>query len=108
MQLTSVPGTTQYLQYQQAMASAYTKAVADVHGKQFTTGPTCEVLYAASGGSDDWTLGDTDAVYSYTLELRGNTFLEPASEIIPSGQEQLAGVLAGAQYVMANPMPPQA
>ena len=90
------------------MASTYAKAVENVNGQLFTTGPTCEVLYAASGGSDDWALGDANTVYAYTLELRGETFLEPPSEIIPSGEEQLAGVLAGAQFIMANPMPPSA
>jgi len=97
---------TQDATIQQSMADEYQTAVKAVNGVTFTTGPVCQTIYVASGGSNDWTYGAADAVYSYACELRGSTFLEPATEIIPSGQEQFAGILAAAQFVMANPMPP--
>lgn len=93
---------------QQSMADVFQAAVKSVNGVTFTTGPLCRTIYISSGDSNDWVYGSADAVYSYVCELRGSTFLEPASQILPSGQEQLAGVLAAAQFVMANPMPPNA
>ena len=90
------------------MADVYQASVKAVNGITFTTGPVCQTIYVASGGSNDWTYGAADAVYSYACELRGSTSLEPATEIIPSGEEQFAGILASAEFIIDNPMPPNA
>ena len=48
------------------------------------------LLYVASGGSLDWTLGELGIPYSYGMELRdtgANGFLLPPTEIIPTGEE---------------------
>ena len=53
-------------------------------------------LYLASGISIDWTYGDQN-VYSYTIELRPESFFPgfelPADEIIPTAEEAFAAVL---------------
>lgn len=59
----------------------------------------------ASGSSADWTYGVVDIVYSYGVELRDKGrygFLLPADEIVPSGEETLAAILALAEYVLNN------
>ena len=45
----------------------------------------------ASGASDDWYRGAMGVRFSYTLELRGGSFLVSKSQIIPSGEEIWAG-----------------
>lgn len=60
----------------------------------------------ASGSTADWTYGAAEVKYSYGVELRDkgqHGFLLPASEIVPSGEETLAGILALAQYVLEHP-----
>ncbi|CAG0886689.1 unnamed protein product [Darwinula stevensoni] len=76
-------------------------ALEDVHGTQFTFGPSAIVLYAAAGGSDDWAKGVGNIKYSYTLELRDTGFWGfelPASQIVPTGQETWEGIKAFARY----------
>ncbi|EFX83249.1 hypothetical protein DAPPUDRAFT_239963 [Daphnia pulex] len=41
-----------------------------VYGTQYTIGTSTNVLYIASGGSDDWAKGGAGIPYSYTVELR--------------------------------------
>lgn len=55
----------------------------------YTVGNSADLLYAASGGSDDWAKS-IGIKYSYTFELpdRGtNAFTLPASEILPVCQD---------------------
>ena len=80
-------------------AQEYAAAVKSVNGLTFTTGPICDTIYPASGDSADWAYGDGNVVYSYACELRGNSFILPASEILPSGEETFAGVVAWATYI---------
>jgi carboxypeptidase A4 len=70
-------------------------------GQQWTTGPSCSTLYATSGSSTDYLSDVAGAEYSLTIELRDegrNGFVLPASQILPSGREQWAGM----QYLLAN------
>jgi len=87
---------------QQAAGVAFANAVEAVHGEVFTVGPVCQTIYQASGGSNDWTYGVANVPYSYAAELRGNSFILPPENIIPSGQEVYAGVQAWANYIYAN------
>ena len=87
-----------------AMAEQFAAAVKDVHNKGYTTGNSAIVLYPAAGGSDDWTYGAMNIIYSYTLELRDTGrygFLLPPDEIIPNGEEIWAGVQTMAQYILS-------
>ena len=50
----------------------------------------CLFLDAASGGSEDWTYGNLNVTYSFSVELRDEGrygFLLPKDQIIPTGEE---------------------
>ena len=82
-------------------------AINKVHNQKFQYGPVYTTIYPASGGSNDWTYGDGKVLYSYACELRGNSFILPPDQIIPSGQESFAGFKAMAQYILQNPGSPK-
>ncbi|XP_050396314.2 carboxypeptidase B-like [Patella vulgata] len=70
-------------------------ALYNVHGRRFQVGTGPELLYAASGGSDDWAIMGGSVKYAYTYELRpasasAGGFVLPASQIVPSGEELFA------------------
>lgn len=88
------------------MGDAYTSALKSVHGTSFVVDSSCRAMYQASGFSIDWTYAEIGSVYSYCCELSGSTFLEPASAILPTGQEHLQGVIAGAGFILQNPRHP--
>ncbi|ORY95991.1 hypothetical protein BCR41DRAFT_239215 [Lobosporangium transversale] len=79
-----------------------TKALRAVHGKKYTVGSICNVIYQASGGSIDWTYAKGQVKYSYGVELRDTGrygFLLPETEIIPSGEETFAAVMSLASFI---------
>jgi carboxypeptidase A4 len=84
-----------------SLAAGTGNAIRAVGGTRWTTGPSCRTLYATSGSSTDY-IGDVaGAEYSLTIELRdtgANGFVLPASQILPSGREQWAGM----RYLLAN------
>lgn len=66
-------------------------------GTSYTVGNSAALLYAASGGSDDWAKGIAKIKYAYTIELRDNGrygFILPASHIKPTGKEAYAAIKA--------------
>ncbi|XP_037081839.1 carboxypeptidase B-like [Pollicipes pollicipes] len=66
-------------------------------GPAFRVGQASRLLYAASGGSDDWAKAKANIKYSFTFELRDkgfNGFLLPSSLIEQSGRETAAAVKA--------------
>ncbi|XP_030848349.1 carboxypeptidase B [Strongylocentrotus purpuratus] len=80
-------------------------ALQSVHGTSYTYGPSAQTLYAADGCSVDWGHGTLGAKYSYVVELRDTGrygFQLPESQIIPTGEETYAGVMALLEYVKAN------
>ena len=84
-----------------SLAAGTGSAIRAQGGTTWTTGPSCRTLYATSGSSTDY-LGDVaGAEFSLTVELRdtgANGFVLPASQILPSGREQWAGM----RYLLAN------
>lgn len=74
-------------------------AIGGVHGLFYTAGPIYTTIYPASGGAVDWTYGAGSTprkILAFTIELRDtgeNGFTLPADQIIPTGQENLAGIL---------------
>ncbi|KAJ3041659.1 carbamoyl-phosphate synthase (glutamine-hydrolyzing) cpa2 [Rhizophlyctis rosea] len=81
---------------------AAAKALKDVHGSRFAVGSICEIIYQASGSSVDWAYAEANVTYPYGVELRDtgrHGFLLPPEQIIPSGEETLAGLIALAQYI---------
>jgi len=88
-----------------AGANAAVKALTAVYGTQYTTGDIYSTIYEATGSSVDYTYGNVDIKYSYAVELRDQGqygFLLPPNQILPSGKETFAGLVALAQYVKSQ------
>ena len=68
----------------------------NVHGHTYTAGPICTTIYAASGGSIDWSYGDQGRL-GFSIELRPTSsypgFELPPSEILPTCEENLPAIL---------------
>ncbi|XP_055536535.1 carboxypeptidase B-like [Wyeomyia smithii] len=68
-----------------AMGQKAAAAVTAVGGPTFTVGNSAEILYSATGASDDYAAGAAGFTYAFTLELTGggsNGFDLPASQIM--------------------------
>eukprot|EP00602_Paraphysomonas_sp_CaronLab_P002035 CAMPEP_0185024574 /NCGR_PEP_ID=MMETSP1103-20130426/7690_1 /TAXON_ID=36769 /ORGANISM="Paraphysomonas bandaiensis, Strain Caron Lab Isolate" /LENGTH=346 /DNA_ID=CAMNT_0027557581 /DNA_START=273 /DNA_END=1313 /DNA_ORIENTATION=+ len=91
---------------QNGLSAAAVAAIKSVHGKTYEYGPIATTIYPASGSSADYTYGVCGVKYSYGVELRDTGefgFLLPPEEIIPSGEEIFAAVVAMGQYIQAHP-----
>ncbi|KAI9090091.1 hypothetical protein DFS34DRAFT_718918 [Phlyctochytrium arcticum] len=76
-------------------------AIAGVNGLQFSTIPGAD-LYPTDGATDDW-MGLKMGMTAFTFELRDTkTFILPPSNIIPSGEEMSAGVIAFLDFLSKN------
>ncbi|KAL1920554.1 uncharacterized protein VTP21DRAFT_931 [Calcarisporiella thermophila] len=78
-------------------AKAGVNALKKVHGTSYKMGPVCTTIYPASGSAVDWAYEVADIPYSYSIELRDTGhygFLAPPEEIVPTGEETLAGIEA--------------
>jgi len=92
--------------YQMAMAGA--DALKAVHGTNYEVGCIPCLLYVASGGSLDFTLGELGIPYSYGMELRDTGsygFLLPPAQIIPTGEETWAFHLTVAREIIREFVP---
>ncbi|XP_073978134.1 carboxypeptidase B-like [Rhodnius prolixus] len=70
-------------------------AIKSSSGASYSVGNSAKLLYAASGGADDWAKGSAGIKYAYTIELRDQGsfgFVLPAQYIIPTAKEALAAV----------------
>lgn len=88
---------------QMRLAAGVSTAIRGVNGLNFVYGPTCQTIYQTSGGSLDWAYATAKADLSWSYELRPQSggssgFIVPASQILPSGREQWAGV----RWLFAN------
>jgi carboxypeptidase A2 len=81
------------------VALAARNAVQSTGGQSWTYGPVCSVIYPASGSTVDYSHDVSGAIYAYTPELRGTSFAPPTSEIVPSYEEQWAGLVAMADAI---------
>ncbi|XP_071084781.1 carboxypeptidase B-like [Haliotis cracherodii] len=82
---------------QDVTSAAAVGAIESVHGTKYKYGSIANIIYVATGSSADWTYGGANIEYSVGVELRDTGkygFLLPPDQIVPSGQETLAGVLA--------------
>ncbi|XP_014254080.1 carboxypeptidase B-like [Cimex lectularius] len=71
------------------------RAMRSIAGTHYQAGNSANLLYAASGGADDWAKGAAHIKYSYTIELRDQGtygFTLPASQILDTAKEGLAAV----------------
>ncbi|KEY74062.1 hypothetical protein S7711_02652 [Stachybotrys chartarum IBT 7711] len=79
------------------LAGGVAAAIQGVNGLEFVYGPTCQVIYQASGSSMDFVLDIAGAELAWGFELRpasgsAGGFVIPASNIVPSGEENWAGM----------------
>ncbi|CAF4908178.1 unnamed protein product [Rotaria sp. Silwood1] len=77
-------------------------ALRAVHGTQYQHGTIAQIIYVASGSTADWTYGVANVTFSYGVELRDTGkygFLLPEDQIIPTGEETMAGLVALLQYI---------
>jgi len=93
---------------QYANAGESVRALAAVFGTQYQYGPIYHVIYAASGGSNDYTYGQLGVVYSYAPELRpiagtGNGFVVAPSQITLSAQETFQALKVWALAALKAP-----
>ncbi|XP_053201673.1 carboxypeptidase B-like [Panonychus citri] len=61
-----------------------------IYDTPYTVGSATNLLYVASGGSDDWAYGEAGVPYSYTFELRDtgdHGFVLPDDLITPTAEE---------------------
>merc|ERR1712126_21824 len=82
---------------QYANAGIGVEALEAVHGTNFEYGNIADVIYMTAGGSSDWAYDTVGIQYAYALELRDSGaygFLLPAEQIIPCGEETMAGIFA--------------
>jgi len=88
---------------------AVSRAVADeirdqifaVNRVQYTSTPSWD-LYFTTGSSTDWTYNQAKIPFSYCIELRDTGtygFVLPASQIIPTGQENYAAAKFLGSYI---------
>ncbi|UJR21272.1 hypothetical protein I4U23_024366 [Adineta vaga] len=78
------------------------EALRAIFGTRYVHGNIGSTIYVASGNTVDWTSGTANITFSYAVELRDTGrygFLLPENQIIPSGQETLAGELALLKYI---------
>lgn len=76
------------------------EALKKVHGKSFGVGGICKTIYPASGSSVDSAFS-FGIPFAYGIELRdqgANGFLLPRSQIVPSGEELEAGLIAMGKF----------
>merc|ERR1711970_1533656 len=86
-----------------AVAQAGADAMYAAGGQQYDVGCIPCLLYPASGGTLDWTLGVAGIPYSYGMELRDTGhygFLLPPNQIIPTGEEAWAFHLTVAREIV--------
>jgi len=86
------------------------KAIKSINGISMTYGASANILYVASGGSEDWAYGVAGIPYAYCLELRpGQTgtdsnygFGLPQDRAPLAGAETYAGVAAFLKSIIKN------
>ncbi|SMY25063.1 unnamed protein product [Zymoseptoria tritici ST99CH_1A5] len=80
---------------QVSLAQKAGAAIKAVYGTEYTVGPSGATLYPTTGSSADFATDIAKAKYAYAIELRDkgqNGFVLPPDQIVPTGQEVLAGV----------------
>jgi len=98
------PRNTEY----RALGGSIQAAIRSVDGDTWTEGPTAQVLYTASGVSNDY--ADKIGALGLCFELRpsssgGGGFAPPASDILPGAQESYAGIIAAIDYAKSYEPP---
>jgi carboxypeptidase A2 len=77
-----------------ALANVAADAIQSTHGTSWSRGTSCEVIYATTGGTNDWAKGVVGVKHAICPELRGRDFVIDKSEIQLSYEEIWAGLVA--------------
>jgi carboxypeptidase A2 len=85
-----------YSEMNRLMVSAVS-AIRAINNRTYRHGTIYNVIYPASGGSNDWAYGDMQITPAYAIECYGTSFTAPVSQITPVAREVWAGVRAVAQ-----------
>ena len=98
------PRATEY----RAIGGAIQSAIREAGGNTWTEGPTAQVLYSASGTTNDY--ADKLGALGFCFELRpggsgGGGFAPPASDILPGAQESYAGIIAAIDFAKSYEPP---
>ncbi|KAK4877366.1 hypothetical protein RN001_009872 [Aquatica leii] len=86
----------------QSIAEDVNAAIVQAGGDEYTIGSSTNVLYIASGGSDDWAKGAAGVQLAYTIELPGGGaqgFDPPPSLITPIVRETFPGIVVYGEYI---------
>ena len=79
------------------MAVQLANTISSVYGEDYTEIRGYD-WYPACGASDDW--GAHNGLLSFTIEVRGDNFMLAPDEILPTAEENFAGVLDLANWVL--------
>jgi len=87
-----------------AMGNACASAISNRHRMTYRSGRIAVIIYVASGSSADWFYG-RKRVFGFAIELRPasggtNGFILPPAQIIPTGQENMEGVIVQGEMVL--------
>jgi hypothetical protein len=91
-----------------AIADKMASAMFATHGERYKIRRGADLMFGASGTLGDWAYGEAKAM-SLLVELRppagrgGSGFVLPPDQIVPTCEENLAGVLELAEWMMAHP-----
>ena len=92
---------------QSEMGRTAVAALTAINGVKYKVGPIYTTIYPASGSSADWAYDNTTHIkFAYGVELRDTGrqgFILSADQIVPSGIETLAAVVAMGDYIVKNP-----
>lgn len=69
-------------------------AIENTYNSRWDRGNSCVVIYATTGGTDDYAKGAAGVKYAFCPELRGNSFIIDSSNIVPSFNEIFNGIVA--------------
>jgi carboxypeptidase A2 len=76
-------------------------AIENTWNTQWARGTSCEVIYATTGGTDDYAKGVSGIKYAWCPELRGNGFVISAEQIPLSFREIYNGIVAMVNAIAA-------
>lgn len=76
------------------VAVATANAIEATYGTSWARGNSCVVIYATTGGTDDYAKGVANVKYAFCPELRGNSFVISNTQIPLSFNEVWNGVVA--------------
>jgi len=76
------------------VSTAAANAIQSTYNTNWARGNSCVVIYATTGGTDDYAKGVAGVKYAFCPELRGNNFVIAATNIEPSFREIFNGINA--------------